>query len=63
MKKRTFEETLKLLQAKKETDVLREKEEKVNELFSAQFIGQNNARFRNMSCDDKNIDVMFGGVK
>ena len=63
MKKRTFEETLKLLQAKKETEALRENNERFDELFSAQFIGQNNARFRNMSCDDKNIDVMFGGVK
>jgi glycogen debranching enzyme len=63
MKKRTFEETLKLLQAKKETEVLRETNERFDELFSAQFIGQNNARFRNMACDDKNIDVMFGGVK
>ena len=61
MKKRTFEETLKLLQAKKETPDVHEDIISRDELFSAQFIGQNNARYRNVSCADKDMGVMYYG--
>jgi hypothetical protein len=60
MKKRTFEETLKLLQAKKETFDVHQNIIQQDELFSAQFIGQNNARYRNVSCADKDMGVMYG---